>query len=129
MVSIEHTGEMRPWGVALEYLREQRGIKSSELCYRVRMGPPQYHRICTQLKDGPTMDTLGRLLKALGYSWEEWGRTYDAVLAGLAAQPEPSPPLKRAINDTPRGRSAQGNPRGTPASQRKDRGVPPKPCP
>lgn len=127
MVSIEHTGEMRPWGVALEYLREQRGIKSSELCYRVRMGQPQYHRICTQLKDGPTMDTLGRLLKALGYSWEEWGRTYDAVLAGIAAELEEPPPLKRASNDAPHGGVSRGKPRATPLPRHSRGGSKPNP--
>jgi DNA-binding Xre family transcriptional regulator len=65
MGSRENDGVLRPWGIALERLREERGMKASELCYRVRMGQPQHHKICTQSKDGPTLDTLGRLLVAL----------------------------------------------------------------
>lgn len=108
--------EIKSWGIALERLREDRGIAKTELCYRARMGLPEYRVICHELKKGPSVETLGRLLEALECSWGEWGNIYDAVQAGMASKQEPVG-LKPAVNDhrTPGGaRSKHPLPRGTP---------------
>lgn len=76
---MESANKLRPWGIALERLRMDRGLTSSELCYRVRMGQPQYLKIIAQSKNGPTFGTLKQLLSALNCTWTEWGERCDAV--------------------------------------------------
>lgn len=81
--------ELKPWGRVFERLRVQRGLTITELCYRARMGPPQYRVICYKLVDGPSFQTMERLLKALNCTWGEWGGTVDAMQAGAAQASAP----------------------------------------
>lgn len=86
---------LRPWGQVLEHLRELRGLSKGDVCRKSGMDRPQYRVICYRSKDGPGVDSLNRLLVALGCTWEEWGRTYDAMVQ-TAAQPVGSILLKEA---------------------------------
>lgn len=104
--------ELKIWGRVFERLREERGISTTEMCYRARMGLPQYRVICYKLIDGPSVQTIERLLKALDCTWGEWGITYDAMQAGLASKQEPVV-LKPAVNDAP----ARGSSRKPPPSR------------
>lgn len=92
--------EMKLWGQALERLREDRGLSLRDVCYRAGMERPQYRVICYKLVAGPSLDTLDRLLRAMGCTWQDWAEVYDALHAGLASKQEPVV-LKPAVNDGP----------------------------
>lgn len=100
-------GNLKIWGRVFERVRESRGLSITEMCYRARMGPPQYRVICYKLTDGPSVQTIDRLLKALDCTWGEWGATYDAIAESPAPQfPQPLPPprQKLVVNGLPRSR-------------------------
>ena len=65
--------ELKPWGSALEHLREMRGLSKGDVCRKAGIERPEYRVICYKLTKGPSMDKVGALLKALGCTWTEWG--------------------------------------------------------
>lgn len=111
--------EFREWGEVLERLRVERGLSIGEICRRAPMERSQYYRICHGAKDGPSFMILDRLLKAMGCTWTEWGRTCDALQAGSASRREPVA-LPAAANEG-RARPSKVDTRKPPPS----RGAPP----
>lgn len=86
--------ELKPWGVALEQLRESRGISKGDLCRDARIERPEYRVICYKQVKGPSLETLERLLCALGCTWTEWGAIYDSVTASAGVLPVKRMPVK-----------------------------------
>lgn len=71
---------MKLWGVAIEWLRQEREISIGEMCRRVGMERSQYFRIYYTTKKGPTLHVLNRFLVAHDCTWAEWGQTYDTLV-------------------------------------------------
>lgn len=70
---------LKPWGIALERLRENRLLSKSELCHLAWLDRSEYNAICRKQSKGPSIDTMERLLLALRCTWMEWGAVYEAV--------------------------------------------------
>ena len=87
--------EMKPWGIALERLREERVLSIGELCRGADMERSQYARLCKKFVEGPSIVTMQRLLDAMKCTWAEWGQVYDSVMVGAA--PRDEVPLKKAV--------------------------------
>lgn len=72
---------MQPWGRALEKLRgkgQPNELSIAELSRRVKRKRNQYTAMCRSPL-GPSIENLGRYLKAMNKTWAQWAEVYEPL--------------------------------------------------
>lgn len=75
-----------PWGKALEILRERRERESGgrysqyQLAKEANIPQSEYRNLLRRGVRGPSVTKIDALLRAMQYTWNDWGTEYETVL-------------------------------------------------